>query len=261
MEQLSAGGRLVLPLELHRYQRGQVSLALVKREGYLESVSVAGAYFIPLRGGQAMNAERFAPLSVISGQEKEHRWELNVYGAPLMTSPGLRRDVLHLLSGPYEIHELHLDGPARNLLTYLELRYGEREAIFAWSSKAIWGFEGWAGGVLVHPLREPGSGLTFPPFSGRSSQQAGLALLRAATDAPDDAGLNQIILYGNSAARRQLYTIAREWKRLHYPALTALHVRAYPQGTAPPPAEDEWLITKRSVQLILSFHQEPPTST
>ena len=90
MDQLAIGGRLALPLELHRQQRGQVSLALVKQEGYLESAAAAYAFFIPLRGDQAMNVARTAPLSVVTTHDASHRWELNAlwravvqFGQPL----------------------------------------------------------------------------------------------------------------------------------------------------------------------------------
>lgn len=254
--QLQIGGRLVLPLELHRHQRGQISLALVRHEDYLESVAVAAAFFIPLRGGQAMNAPISAPLSVVSTHNQEHHWELNLYGAPITDSPEIRRDVLRLLSGPHESRNLHLGGPARALLLYLELRYGEGDVVYAWSSNAIWGFEGWSGGILAHPAREQNGGFVFPPFSGSFRQQIGLALLRSATNSPDDAGLDHAIVYGSSAALRQLQSIAGEWKRLGHPDLAALRVRVYPQGAAPAPAADEWLISKPSVQLLLSFHQQ-----
>lgn len=261
MEQLQTGGRLVLPLELHRHQRGQISLALVKHEDYLESVAAASAFFIPLRGGQAMTVERSAPLSIVSTQNQDHHWELNVYGAPLTVSPEIRRDVLHLFSGSYESRDLHLGGPARALLSYLELRYGEGDVIYAWSGNAIWGFEGWSGGILAHPAREQNSGIAFPPFSGGFRQQTGLALLRSATNTPDDAGLDQAIVYGGGAALRQLQNIAREWKRLGHPDLSALRVRAYAQGAAPAPDADEWLISKPSVQLLLSFQTEATKDT
>ncbi len=235
INQLSNNGRLVLPLEIHHHQRGQISLALVKQDDHLESVAAATAFFIPLRGGQAMTVERNAPLSVVSKQDKEHRWELTVYGAPISASATIRRDVLHLLSGPYETRDLRLDGSARALLSYLELRYGEHDALYAWSGNAIWGFEGWGAGLY---------------------RQGGLALVRAATPTLDDAGLDQVILYGSRAALRQLQQRVREWKHLRQPDLEALCVRAYPQGQAPAPAPDEWLITKRSVDLLLSFRQE-----
>jgi methyltransferase of FxLD system len=258
IQQLHMGGRLVLPLELHRHQRGQISLALIKHEDYLESVAAASAFFIPLRGGQAMTAERSAPLSVVSKYDQEHHWELNLYGAPLTESTEVRRDVLHLLSGSHESRDLHLGGPARALLSYLELRYGEADVVYAWSGSAIWGFEGWVGGILAHPAREQSGGLAFPPFSGSFRQQIGLALLRPATNTPDDAGLDQAIIYGSSAALRQLQNLAREWKRLGHPDLAALRVRVYPQRAAPAPAADEWVISKSSVQLLLSFQQETP---
>ncbi len=241
MDQLAPGGRLVLPLELYRQQRGQISLALVKHEYYLESVAAAYAFFIPLRGDQAMSSAHPAPLSVVITDETSHRLELNVFGAALRASAAARRDVLHLLSGPRENRNLHLDAAARSLVAYLELRYGE-DTISAWSGNACWGFEGWATGVLTPPAR-----------SGRFSQQPGLALVRAATARPDDAGLDQAILYGSGSALHRLQGIIREWKRLHTPDLAALRVRVYAQGRAPAPAADEWLITKRSVQMLLSF--------
>jgi protein-L-isoaspartate(D-aspartate) O-methyltransferase len=253
MDQLAPGGRLVLPLELHRQQRGQVSLALVKQEGYLESDAAAYAFFIPLRGDQAMNAARAAPLSVISTHDSSHRWELNLFGTPLADSAALCRDALHLLSGPRETRDLHLDAAARSLVAYLELRYGEEETIYAWSGNAVWGFEGWAAGILVHPAREHTGALPFAPRSGRFNQQPGIVLLRAATASPDDAGLDHAILYGSNSALHRLQGIIREWKRLNAPDLSSLRVRVYPQGCAPTPGADEWLITKRSAQLLLSF--------
>jgi protein-L-isoaspartate(D-aspartate) O-methyltransferase len=253
MDQLIPGGRLVLPLELHQQQRGQISLALVKREHYLESAAAAYAFFIPLRGDQAMSAGRSAPLSVVATDDGSHRWELNVFGAPLHGSALIRRDVLHLLSGAHENRDLHLEGTARALVAYLELRYGEEETIAVWSGNASWGFEGWAIGVLAHPANNQSSALPFAPRSGRFSQQPGLALLRAATASPDDAGLEQAILYGSSSAWHRLQGMVREWKRLEMPDLAALRVRVYPQGSATAPAADEWLIAKRSVQLLLSF--------
>ncbi len=255
IEQLALGGRLVLPLEIHRHQRGQLSLALVRHEEYLESVAVAQAFFIPLRGDQAMTVTRTAPLAVVTTQDHHHRWELNLYGAPLSGSADIRRDALRLLSGPYETRDLHLNGAARALLAYLELRYGEEEAIYAWSGNANWGFEGWAGGLFFHPARAQSGGLPFAQRSGRFSQQPGIALLRAASSAPDDAGLERAILYGNAGTLRRLQNIIREWTRLKCPDLAALRVRAYPQGTAPAPASDEWLISKRSSQLLLSFQE------
>jgi methyltransferase of FxLD system len=256
MEQLAPGGRLVLPLELHRQQRGQVSLALVKHDGYLESAAAAYAFFIPLRGDQAMTVARAAPLSVVTTRDESQRWDLNVYGAPLSDSASLCRDVLHLLSGPRETRDLHLDAAARDLLGYLELRYGEEEAIYAWSGNAAWGFEGWAAGVLAHPAREQSGALPFVPRSGRFSHQPGIALLRATTASPDDAGLDHALLYGSASALHRLQNIIREWKRLNTPDLSALRVRVYAPGDAPAPAADEWLITKRSAQLLLSF--QPP---
>jgi protein-L-isoaspartate(D-aspartate) O-methyltransferase len=253
INQLAPGGRLVLPLEMHPYQRGQISLALLKHEAYLESVAATHAFFIPLRGDQAMTSERSAPLSVVITQETGHYRELNLYGAPLTTSAEICRDTLHLLSGPYETHHLHLDGSARSLLAYLELRYGEEEAVYAWSGDRIWGFEGLAGGILYHPAREQSSRRPLPPLSGRFNNQPGLALVRAATSSPDDAGLGQAMVYGNHHALRRLQNIAREWQRLNCPDLSALRVRVYPQGSAPAPARDEWLITKHSAQLLLSF--------
>jgi protein-L-isoaspartate(D-aspartate) O-methyltransferase len=256
MNQLTPAGRLVLPLELHRQQRGQVSLALVKHEEHLESAAAAYAFFIPLRGDQAMSAGRTAPLSVITTHDDSHRWELSLYGAPLTGSAEIRRDALHLLSGPHETRDLHLNGAARSLLSYLELRYGEEETIYAWSGHPLWGFEGWAAGVLVHPAREQSGTLPFAPLSGRFNHHPGLVLLRAATDSPDDAGLDHAILYGSSNALRRLNDIIREWKRLEMPDLSALRVRVYAQGCAPTPGPNEWQITKRSVQLLLSFQPE-----
>ena len=92
----------------------------------------------------------------------------------------------------------------------------------------------------------------------RFGHQPGIALLRAATASPDDAGLDHAILYGSSSALHRLQHIIREWKRLNAPDLSALRVRVYPQGTAPQPAADEWLISKRSAQLLLSF--QPPAA-
>ena len=125
--------------------------------------------------------------------------------------------------------------------------------MYAWSGNACWGFEGWAAGILVHPAPEQSSVFSFAPRSGWFNQQPGLALLRAATPSPDDAKLDQAILYGSTSALHRLQSIIREWKRLNMPDLSALSVRVYPQGCAPTPAPDEWLITKRSAQLLLSF--------
>ena len=144
------------------------------------------------------------------------------------------------------------------MLAYLELRYGEEDTIYAWSGNAVWGFEGWAAGVLVHPAREQSGALPFVPRSGRFGHQPGIALLRAATASPDDAGLDHAILYGSSSALHRLQHIIREWKRLNAPDLSALRVRVHPQGAAPQPAADEWLISKRSAQLLLSF--QPPAA-
>ncbi|HEY7358842.1 MAG TPA: hypothetical protein VH590_20305, partial [Ktedonobacterales bacterium] len=140
---------------------------------------------------------------------------------------------------------------------YLELRYGEEDTIYAWSGHATWGFEGWAAGVLAHPANTQSSALPFVSRSGRFNHQPGIALLRAASASPDDAGLDHAILYGSNHALHRLQSIIREWKRLNQPDLSALRVRVYPQGGAPPPAADEWLITKRSAQLLLSFQPAP----
>ncbi len=252
-EQLVIGGRLVLPLELHRHQRGQLSLALVKRAEYLESVAAAYAFFIPLRGDQAMAVERLAPLGVMTHQEMGYRWELNAFGEPFMASPQLRRDALHLLSSAHTTYDLRLRGDTRGLITYLELRYGETEIIHVWSGQAIWGFEGWCAGLLVHPLQAESPGQAFPLLSSRRNQRPGIALLRPATANPDDAGLGVVLLYGNASALQRLKLLAREWDRLQRPDLAALRVRAYAPGKAPAPSEGEWAINKRSAQLLLSF--------
>jgi protein-L-isoaspartate(D-aspartate) O-methyltransferase len=252
-EQLAPGGRLVLPLELHRHQRGQISLALVKREEYLESAAAAYAFFIPLRGDQAMAVERNAPLGVMTLQETGHRWELNVFGEPLVASPQVRRDVLHLLSSTPTTYDLRLRGEARALLTYLELRYGEAEVIHVWSGHAVWGFEGWCAGVLWHPSRAEVPGQAFPLLPPRLNHRPGIALLRPATSSPDDAGLGVVLVYGNNSALQRLKALAREWDRLQRPDLSALRVRVYAPGKAPAPGSDEWVINKRSVQLVLSF--------
>jgi hypothetical protein len=110
--------------------------------------------------------------------------------------------------------------------------------------------------VLSHPALEQSSGPSFGPLAARFSHQPGLALLRSASSSPDDAGLSRAILYGSTSALRRLQQIAREWKHLHSPDISALRLRAYPQGSAPTPGPDEWLISKRSVDLLLSF-QEP----
>jgi protein-L-isoaspartate(D-aspartate) O-methyltransferase len=252
-EQLTPGGRLVLPLELHRHQRGQISLALVKRADYLESAAASYAFFIPLRGDQAMAAERSAPLGVMTLQETGYRWELNAFGEPLVASPQVRHDALHLLSSTPTTYDLRLRGETRALLTYLELRYGEAEVIHVWSGHAVWGFEGWCAGVLSHPLRAGLQGQAFPLLPPRLSHRPGIALLRPATASPDDAGLGVVLLYGSTSALQRLRVIAREWNSLQRPDLSALRVRAYAPGKAPSPGAGEWVINKRSVQLLLSF--------
>ncbi|HEY7123097.1 MAG TPA: methyltransferase domain-containing protein [Ktedonobacterales bacterium] len=257
-EQLVSGGRLVLPLELHRHQRGQLSLALVKHAEYLESAAASYAFFIPLRGDQAMAVEHIAPLGVMTHQETGHRWELNAFGEPFMAAPQVRRDALHLLSSTPTTYDLRLRGETRGLLTYLELRYGETELIHVWSGQAIWGFEGWCAGVLSHPLQAESPGQAFPLLPSRRNQRPGIALLRPATASPDDAGLGVVLLYGNTSALQRLKMLAREWDGLQRPDLAALRVRAYAPGKAPAPSSGEWVINKRSVQLLLSFQPVAP---
>ncbi len=257
-EQLAPGGRLVLPLELHRHQRGQISLALVKHDAYLESAAASYAFFIPLRGGQAMNVERNAPLGVMTFQEMGHRWELNAFGEPLVASPQVRHDILHLLSSPPTTYDLRLRGEARALLTYLELRYGEAEVLHVWSGHAVWGFEGWCAGVLAHPLWAELQGQSFSLLPSRLNHRPGIALLRPATASPDDAGLGVVLVYGSNSALQRLKTIIREWDALQRPDLSRLRVRAYAPGKAPAPGNGEWVINKRSVQLLLSFQPARP---
>ena len=252
ISQLSSDGRLVVPLELHRYQRGQISLAFVKHEGHLESVAAATAFFIPLRGVAAMPIERSAALSVGSTQDKDHHWELTVYGAPISASAAIRRDVLHLLSGPSETRSLHLDGPVRALLSYLDLRYGERNAIYVWSGNAIWGFEGWAAGFYQSGSLSLAHGAGLPNGLGCGSISAGGPLTTGSSQVRAVEGIES---YGSNAAWRQLQRAINEWKHLRQPDLEALSVRAYLPGQAPAPAPDEWLMSKRSMDLLLSFQQ------
>jgi protein-L-isoaspartate(D-aspartate) O-methyltransferase len=244
IEQLAEGGRLVLPLELYRYQRSQLSLALEKHRGVLTGYGATQASFIPLRSEPYGDRSPQTSLMVLGIMHQREHVSIQLSGNPVeMADPAQQRYLLRLLTQEPRLYDLNLGAAARDFIRYLEVRYGGTELISAYSGHAAWGFEGWAFGIYVAEARR------------RQEAAGGLALLRPAAAAPDDTALQKALVYGHEKALRRLVDLAREWQQLHWPSLEHLYIRVYPRSAHLVPAAHEWLVVRPSVQLLLTFRR------
>jgi protein-L-isoaspartate(D-aspartate) O-methyltransferase len=242
IQQLVEGGRLVLPLELYRYQRAQLSIALDKHGGILTGCGAADASFIPLREERQMEHHPSAMLTAL-GIIYDRKLAVQISGYPIeRADPGQQRRLLRLLTEEPRLRDLNLGAAARDFTRYLELRYGGTELVIVYSRHAVWGFEGWAFGVYAEEQR-------------RREAMGGVALVRPAAAAPDDVGLQMALLYGHDNALRHLTERVREWQQLNRPSLEHLCVQVFPRGELLTPEPDEWLVAKPSVQLLLGFRR------
>jgi len=241
VNQLAAGGRLVLPLSLRGVQR---SVALEPTGEYLTSVSVTPCGFMPLRG-QMARPESIRPLGDEPGMFIAFDGEQRLDTAVLCSALGQPAELLStgIQVSPAEV----FDG----LALWLALHEADSGVLFAVGAAIERG--------LVPPL------LSFPRETATSvllTEQAMAALVRLNQEGNDqnwsntfELGVRAFGTGGHQLAQR-LRAAVHQWHASGRPATAGLRIRAYPRGSTTD-NESAAIIDKHYNRLVLDWPQQP----
>ena len=214
VEQLRDGGIMVVPLWFRGHR---LSVALVKREGRLESSSAAPCMFIPIRGNAGRTEEYFLigdtsgdlPLMHIGMEQDDpdHRRLLD----ELFAEGGRLRDIGRSLEGQFHTQDLSSG-------FYMFLTANPRINIVHWESRE--------GNFL-------GAGYALIDLETRSA-----AVL-------SDSHPGQVMVYGSDAEYAELIGLLDRWAALGRPSIHKLRIRAH---ISPPQSmpDGHWIVAKRS---------------
>jgi len=255
-QQLAAGGRLVLPLELTPLALKNNVHALLtfdRADGYLESAAIHACGFLPLRGSFASGREGLVSL----GAEP---------GLTLVTAIPVDADAIYAV----------LTGPHRDSSTGIRVMPREVGGICLWLAMREPRFcYLYAEGDLTKRGIVPflaGDPSTFISACGQC-EPVTLCLLMSAPDAvpassqpayaekPFDLMVRSFD--SDAMLAQQLTEHVAVWDAAGRPfvwsqqwEMEGLRIRAYPQGTEYTPAANEAVIDKRSVRLVCAWQAE-----
>jgi protein-L-isoaspartate(D-aspartate) O-methyltransferase len=241
-EQLTPGGRLVLPLSLNG---PQVSVALEPAGDHLASVSIMDCGFMRLRGAFA-------------GPETRVK---------LGPEPGLALDFAHDRACDAAAIYTSLTSPGRDRAVGVVVTAGE-----VWGGLSLWlatrepalcnlGAEGALAASGIVPYLFGWEGSRPVCFTSGVLEDASLSVLMRphgqppAADLPGDAAFELFVrTFGPSDAPAQrLIDHVAAWEAAGRPATSQLHIRAYPHESGYVPSPAEVVVPKRWTQLVLSW--------
>ena len=213
-EQLSDGGIMVVPLWFRGYR---LSLALQKRDGMLESLSMSPCMFIPIRG-IADRTEGYFPI----GNPPD--------GSPQMFV-GMERD------DPSHRHNLE--------------QIFAQDAQFQHAGRSLQGqfhTQDLSSGLYMFLTADPRINIVHWENQDGRFRGAGYALIDLETMSAavlSDGRPDRVMVYGNDAAYFELIRLLDRWGILGRPSIHSLRIRAFPDPPQSMP-EGHWMITKRS---------------
>jgi protein-L-isoaspartate(D-aspartate) O-methyltransferase len=241
-EQLTPGGRILLPLSLNG---PQVSVALAPADGHLASVSVATCGFMRLRGAFAGPEVRLA----------------------LGPEPGLAIGFTHdravdaaavyaLLNGPFQDHATGITASLHELWGSLPLWLAIHEPLLCGLSAE--------GAPAERGLVPFLFGSVGPPPSRYTSgvlDERGLCVLMyphglpPAADTPDleTFELNLRSFGPDDALAQRFVEQVAAWDAAGRPATRKLWLKVYPLNSEPPPQANEAVIHKRWTTLVVAW--------
>ena len=240
-EQLTLGGRLVLPLSLRQVQQ---SVAFERHQDHLESVSVADCGFMPLRGDFA-GPQRVVALSQPSGPfvvvEGDRPIDPSALSEALKTAPmematGLRATVAEAC-GSLSLW-LALEDPDSCLLSiYADPSVVDRSAVpllIEWSAgdmkqrstRAILG----KGGLVA---------LARPSETAHDFQEARVPL-------------SIVNFRAEPALVERMHSHLEAWERAGRPRTDALRISAYPKDRRAQVTSDARVLERRWTTLVIS---------
>ncbi len=240
-DQLSLGGRLVLPLSLRQVQQ---SVAFERHQDHLESVSVADCGFMPLRGAFA------GPERVIS---------LGQPPGPFLLADGDRPidpDALsEALSGPPVEVPTHFTATLReaggSLSLWLALEDSDSCLLSIYADASV------VDGSAVPLLIEWQAGDKKQRLTRALLGKEGLVALARSRDAwigngetPVPLSIVSLRAEPELVERMQSYLLA--WDRAGRPRTDALRIFAYPKGQTVPKLPDARVLEKRWTTLVVS---------
>lgn len=244
VQQLEAGGRLVLPLQLGA---AEISVAFERAGSLLRSVSVVGCGFMPLRG-------------VLAVPERNLRL-------------GPDADVILTLYSELPIAQgtiyEWLTSPSRDLPTGVLLRRRELDGLRVWMSVHSPGVcnldaRGRAADSGIIPCIYRATSGGSHCFACGLVAEDGLCLLMRSPEtsdspvgsSPAESAANELYVrhFGpGDAARDRLMELIAEWDAAGQPYIDALSITAYPQDEEPSTSDGEVIITRRSGRLAFSW--------
>lgn len=214
VEKLKDGGIMVVPLWFRGYR---LSVALVKREDRLESLSASPCMFIPIRGS-ADRTEGYFPVGnplgaspqMYMGMERDDPNHHRLLES-LFAQEGQLLDIGRSMEGQFHTHNLSSG-------LYMFLTADPRINIVHWES---------ADGL----------------FQGAGYALTDLETMSAAVLSDDHP--DQMMIYGDDAAYADLIRLLDRWDALGRPSIHDLWIRAF---TGPPRSlpDGQWTVAKRS---------------
>jgi protein-L-isoaspartate(D-aspartate) O-methyltransferase len=242
VDQLTSGGRLVLPLSLRGVQR---CVAFARTGEYLTSVSVAPCGFMPLRG-QMTGPQSIHPLGDQPGLFLQCEGQRTPDTAALYTALHAPAELLAtgIRVTPREV----FDGLALWLALH-QPDLGQLSAIGAVAQRG-----------LVPPL------LSFPGNIGTGvllGEQAMAALVRLNQQHGDDRGSTTFELgvrafgTGGHPLAHRLRAAVQQWHESGRPATAGLRIRAYPPGHPTDEEHSAAIIDKQHSRVVLDWPPQP----
>lgn len=237
--QLAPGGRLLLPLSLPAVQ---ASVAFDQRDGSLESVSVRGCVFMPLRGAAAPPVRRVA----VGPEPAPGVWPRGGH-----TVDGAAVHAFLQTAG----HELPsgLVVPACDLYDGLVAWLGLREPTSAWFIA-----QGKAVTTGLVPAFVAGSDEATSTYGFFES--GGVALLVGAATTPNavDGSISiGVRAHGDAAVGERLRTATLAWNEAGRPRLLHLRLRVYPIEYPYQPRAGEIVLMRPCTRLVLDWASSP----
>lgn len=240
-DQLAPEGRIVLPLAV---AGSQLSLALVRRDECLHSVSAVGCGFMDLRG-------EFAATDTT----------LDIGPDPVVRLRTRLPDVK-----PDQVYRW-LVGPAHNVEIGFEVR--PRSGLFAWISLLEPGLASLLGsgeGQLIVPtLYEDADPWDYRNTVGLVGERGACFLVwlpdQSAIEDSSDAPRLGVRAFGEEgeALAHRLIDHMRAWTAVGAPGAEALQIRICRRDTPVEPAPDELLVPKRWTTLAVRWELPPAT--